>query len=420
MKEPDKTATPLDYGLLVVLGFLWGIPYALTKISLTTIPPLTGVAARVALAAVVAGAAVQRQGEPIDRILLVQSGRCAVRANWAPGHSVTVALLSAGDFFGVSSVLKSAVSDATVTATEATELLELPHEAIDSILGVGSRARNELARLAEQRRATIGDLIQRAQTVSPERHGVVVAIYSVKGGSGKTSLAVNLAAALGAKHRGEAVLLDLGLPYNHAALVANLVPTGCLATADRLVEEQFEEAVLSCCLHHPSGAVVLPTALKVEQSELITPPLVQRALDLLRRTFSYIVVDLGIAMSETALNVLEQATRIMLMLTPELPSLKDTAELLDIFENVLKIPASTVTLVLNHPRPRSMVGRSDAERVIRRPMDYEIANDGPRFDRAAVTGEVLIIGAPSSPPAKAILRLAELIAQDYTAHAAAV
>ncbi len=51
MKEPDRTATPLDYGLLALLGILWGIPYALTKISLTTIPPLSGVAARVALAA---------------------------------------------------------------------------------------------------------------------------------------------------------------------------------------------------------------------------------------------------------------------------------------------------------------------------------------------------------------------------------
>jgi drug/metabolite transporter (DMT)-like permease len=43
----------VDYGLLVLLGILLGIPYALTKISQTTIPPLTGVAARVLLAAIV-------------------------------------------------------------------------------------------------------------------------------------------------------------------------------------------------------------------------------------------------------------------------------------------------------------------------------------------------------------------------------
>jgi drug/metabolite transporter (DMT)-like permease len=48
-----KMANPLEIALLALLGLLWGMPYALTKIALTTIPPITLVAARVALAAVV-------------------------------------------------------------------------------------------------------------------------------------------------------------------------------------------------------------------------------------------------------------------------------------------------------------------------------------------------------------------------------
>ena len=43
---------PLEFALLILLGVLWGAPYALTKISLQTIPPLTLVAARVAIAAI--------------------------------------------------------------------------------------------------------------------------------------------------------------------------------------------------------------------------------------------------------------------------------------------------------------------------------------------------------------------------------
>lgn len=42
---------PVEFGLIVLLGILWGSPYALTKISLVSIPPVTLVAARVALAA---------------------------------------------------------------------------------------------------------------------------------------------------------------------------------------------------------------------------------------------------------------------------------------------------------------------------------------------------------------------------------
>src|SRR6478609_8904059 len=48
-----KMANPLEIALLALLGLLWGMPYALTKIALTTIPPITLVAARVALAAAV-------------------------------------------------------------------------------------------------------------------------------------------------------------------------------------------------------------------------------------------------------------------------------------------------------------------------------------------------------------------------------
>jgi drug/metabolite transporter (DMT)-like permease len=53
MGESSRTASHVDYGLLVLLGILLGIPYALTKISQITIPPLTGVAARVLIAAIV-------------------------------------------------------------------------------------------------------------------------------------------------------------------------------------------------------------------------------------------------------------------------------------------------------------------------------------------------------------------------------
>lgn len=47
----DEAHSLTEYSLLLLLGFLWGIPYALTKISLTTIPPMTMVAGRVSLAA---------------------------------------------------------------------------------------------------------------------------------------------------------------------------------------------------------------------------------------------------------------------------------------------------------------------------------------------------------------------------------
>ena len=47
----DRKADWREACLLLFLGLLWGMPYALTKVSLTTIPPVSLVAARVGLAA---------------------------------------------------------------------------------------------------------------------------------------------------------------------------------------------------------------------------------------------------------------------------------------------------------------------------------------------------------------------------------
>jgi Flp pilus assembly CpaE family ATPase len=361
-------------------------------------------------------ALVVTQGDVSDRIFFIESGRCEVRVQWAPGHSVIVGMLSTGEFFGIGAIEPAHVQLASVTALEPCDLLELTRDDIDVVLAKGTRARAEFERLVDQRREAIQMMVGRVQSVGTQQHGMIVAVYAVKGGAGRTSIAVNLAAALGQKHRGECVLLDLGLPYNHAALVANLVPTGCLALSDRPDSKEFEAAVLTAALHHPTGMAVLSSALRVEEAELVTAELVQRALDVLEQAFTYIVVDLGVSMTEGTLGVLERASRILVIVTPELPTLKDTAALLNIFESVLRIPAGHVSLVLNHPRPSTMVKRADAEGVVGRPMEHEIGYDGARFDQATVTGEVLVVAAPASPVAKGIVKMAASIAEEHLSH----
>ncbi|MGZ8309244.1 MAG: EamA family transporter, partial [Rhodoplanes sp.] len=77
MATGSKSGNLFEFALLVSLGILWGIPYALTKISLTTIPPMTLVAGRVSIAAatlwiivVLSGCKIPERKELIARLFV--------------------------------------------------------------------------------------------------------------------------------------------------------------------------------------------------------------------------------------------------------------------------------------------------------------------------------------------------------------
>jgi len=116
---------------------------------------------------------------------------------------------------------------------------------------------------------------------------------------------------------------------------------------------------------------------------------------------------------------LERASRILVIVTPELPALKDTKDVLENFRCVLNIPAGSVSVDFNDPRGGTMVTRADVERGIGRDVQLGLDHDGFRCDRAGVTGEVLVNSAPGSPVAKALRLLATSVAEEYKGRAVA-
>jgi MinD-like ATPase involved in chromosome partitioning or flagellar assembly len=356
------------------------------------------------------GTEVIHQGDNGDSMFIIASGRCEVTVEESPGHSITIAFLGPGDFFGEMALISEETRTASVRTLEDCHLLELSRMTLYETLPADSDAIIELTKLVDQRKETLPNLIARAKMVAPEQAASTVAVYSPKGGAGRTTMAVNVAAALSKQFPGEVLLIDLALPYNHAALLSNLVPTGCLALASQQPPDKFEEAVLGAILHHPGGMMMLPGVLKPEHADLINPNLIGQAMGLLSNTFRYILFDLGVQLNENTLTVLEHSQRIILLATPELSTLKDISDLLNIFTTVLQIVPGRVIIAMNNKSAKPVVGREDVERTLKQAINVEVGYDGAKADEAAVKGEILVLTDARSAIARGAEQLAGIIA----------
>jgi pilus assembly protein CpaE len=368
---------------------------------------LRNLARRVRQLAVAARGIILYQGDPGDTIFLIESGTVSMVVERPPG-AVTVAVLGPGDFFGEAACMLNRPQQGHFIAQSDCRLVALDRQSLQAVVGRDTGFMDELRRLADQRYRTFADTAIQATWGMLLNEAQVVGLYSPKGGSGGTCLALNLVGALSQRHPGQVLLLDLDFPYSHAALLAGLVPTSCLARLAEIPAEGFEEALLSTVLYHSGGPMILPGALRPEESDEVTPELIVRAMTVLRKTFKYVVVDLGIAIDDATLAVFDLTQHVVLIASPELSAVKSAADALEILHK-LGTPSDRLTVVLNNRTPKPAVLRPAVERMLKRNVDVEIAFDGSKPDQAALTGTILSMSDPRSEITRGARAVADII-----------
>ena len=236
----------------------------------------------------------------------------------------------------------------------------------------------------------------------------IIACFSPKGGVGTTMIAVSVATSLAAQALGKVLIFDFDLQFGQVATHLNLKPQ--LTLADLAHDEQSlrePDLLRTYAIKHDSGLDVIAAPGSPEAARDITPEQVNLALSTARTAYETVVIDAGSDLDERSLAVLERAEAVVIPIVPEIGALKALHSLLDYLTEVGSA-AAAATFVLNHQFAREMLSMKQIEAAIGTKIEAEIPYDPGLYLKAINEGVPIVRSAPTSPPARALARLAAI------------
>jgi len=233
----------------------------------------------------------------------------------------------------------------------------------------------------------------------------IISVFSLRGGAGTTSVAVNLSIALAQLWTIEVSLWDMAISGGHCAFFLNLKPQAALASLSGWQAAAIEDNVLESMLNkHASGIKLMPSVLTALEAELVTSRLVSLTLPYLLETATYLVIDAGNHFTEPALDLFDQSDIILLLFSPELASVKSAMDALQIFEKLNL--TSRVLPVANQTFPSNPLPLPKIAQALKKTITAEIPYDSLAFTQAINTGNPFVTFEPRTPAGLAVARLA--------------
>jgi pilus assembly protein CpaE len=264
-------------------------------------------------------------------------------------------------------------------------------------------------RAREKEKAGRAVISQAARMLAPTEDGQVVAVFSPKGGVGRTTIAVNLAVAAASELGKKVTLVDASFQFGDVAVLLNLNPKdkSMAELVPQLEDGHDPDSVDAFTLTHSSGIRVLLAPPSPEMAELITPAGVKHVLEILRQHSELVVVDCAAWFNDTLLGILDLADVVLTVLTLEITSIKNTRLFLEVAEQLGY--SHKVRLVLNRADTTLGIRVADVEHSIGRKVDHTIVSDGRAVVYALNRGVPFVLSNRESQVSQDIFRLASSI-----------
>ena len=236
---------------------------------------------------------------------------------------------------------------------------------------------------------------------------ITIGVFGAKGGIGKTTLATNLGVAL-ARAGHSAALVDMDDTFGDAAASLALSPERSvidLIQADGTSQGGTNGAADGC---HESGLEVLSAPADPLSWNDVSADHVRAALQALGRKFDVVVADTSGSLSQRTLAVLEEASTVLWVTTPDYASVRDTLQAMRAINKMELIPEDRIRLVLNVSSPDLDVRPESIEEALAMPIFWMIPYE-PRLRRSGQLGQAFVDAQPKSSWSESVVGLSRAL-----------
>ncbi|HEY7062149.1 MAG TPA: FHA domain-containing protein [Chloroflexota bacterium] len=205
----------------------------------------------------------------------------------------------------------------------------------------------------------------------------VLTFFSLKGGVGTTTLAVNTALLLRELTRESVLLVDLSVERSSVTSQLNFEVR---RTIDDLASLPAidPDAIGGIVAHHSSGLAILPAPPSPQTAELVTSEFMSQLFPILKAHYRWVVLDTMSSFSDLNLSAFDQSDLVVVVTAPDLSTLKTTQSCLDVF-SALQTTGERRLLLLNTIYPKTRLEKEDIEKAL-----------GERIDLAVPYGEEVL------------------------------
>ena len=237
--------------------------------------------------------------------------------------------------------------------------------------------------------------------------GSVITVFSPKGGVGVTTIAINLAIDIYEETKKPTILVDMDLNAGDVTTFLNIKPSYTIsdvtANISRL-DKSFLQGVIS---KHESGIFVLAEPQKVEEGVSISGAEIDKVLSLLRKMFTYIIIDAE-TISDRTITAFRMSDIVLLVFYMSLPGIRNMKRYIKYFER-MGLGNDRVKIVANRYLKKGEITIEDTEKALNYSLYSVIPNDYATAMSCLNKGIPLKVGAPKSQMSTAIKELAEAI-----------